>query len=177
MQHGMDYHGTKVWTGAETKQVWHTTLWLPGLRPDDKKWQPVPMPQVPLQSPTDLAALGDGRFLIGDKEKLLLVAPADNGHKVENWFRAWGDGPDQHFGDHLRFAVDGASLLVSDTDRHRVIWLDWTTWQVLAQFGETDTPGDHAWRLNAPAQASLRGTRAIVADAGNQRLAKCVLLP
>ena len=75
----------------------------------------------------------------------------------------------------MRFAVSGRWMLVADTDRHRVVWLDWTSSEVLGQLGETDVPGDDAGRLCAPVQVALQGTRALVADTGNQRVLKVSL--
>jgi hypothetical protein len=48
---------------------------------------------------------------------------------------------------------------------------------VIGQSGETDTPGDDAQHLNLPSQVALRGARAVVADAENQRILKLVLRP
>jgi hypothetical protein len=77
----------------------------------------------------------------------------------------------------LHLAAYGSWLLVSDTDRHRVLWLDWQQRTVLAQFGETDTAGDDPTHLKGPTLVALATTRAVVADAGNQRVLKLDLRP
>ncbi|MDQ3816009.1 MAG: hypothetical protein M3347_19035 [Armatimonadota bacterium] len=69
----------------------------------------------------------------------------------------------------------GRVNLSSDTARHRVLWLDWTTRQLLAQFGETDRASDDATHLSAPGEVAVQGTRAGVADSGNQRVMKLEL--
>ena len=62
-------------------------------------------------------------------------------------------------------------------ERHRLLWVDWARREVLAQLGETDESGDDSRHLARPTLVSLRGTRAVVADSGNQRVLKLVLEP
>jgi hypothetical protein len=92
------------------------------------------------------------------------------------WER-WGDGSGQRFGSTLRFAVHGPWMLIADTERHRLLWADWAERRVLAQLGETDRSGADARHLDSPTFVSLWGTRAVVADAGNQRIVKLTLHP
>lgn len=162
---------------TEAKQIWKTRLWLPDMRPDPKGWQPIRIEGEPLLAPTDLVALADGRLLLADEGRILLLMPKGNALQVVQRFDRWGEGAGERFGKQLRIAVDGPWLLVSDTQRHRIIWLDWTEWKVLAMFGRTDEAGDDPWHLNEPTLVAIRGTKAIVADSGNQRLLRLRLAP
>jgi hypothetical protein len=164
-------------TDAATRQLWRADFWLPELRPTSDKWQPVRIEGDALRAPTDVAALTDGRLLLADEGRILLLEPKGDGYAAARSWDHWGDAPDARLGKRLRFAVDGAWMLVSDTERHRVLWLDWTEWKVLGQAGETDKAGGDAAHLSAPTFAALRGTRALVADAGNQRILKLELAP
>jgi len=164
-------------TDGATKRIWHRDLWLPTLKPSGKPWQAVKLGGVSLAAPTDVAALADGRLLVADGGALLMLQPEGDAHRlVWRWDR-WGEGADERFGPRLRFALDGASLLVADTARHRVVWADWQSRRVLGQFGETDASGSDASHVAEPSFVSLRGTRAVVADAGNQRVLKLELRP
>lgn len=164
-------------TDAVTKQIWRTDFSLPELKPNGDKWQPVRIDGDELRDPTDIVALTDGRLLVADAGRVLLLEPQGEGYRVAWWFERWGDAADQHFGKRLRLAADGAWMLVSDTSRHRAIWLDWAERRVIGQFGQTDKPGDDAQHLDSPSQVALRGARAVVADAHNQRILKLVLTP
>lgn len=130
-----------------------------------------------LQSPTEIAALTDGRLLLADQGRILLLTSDGEKYRLHSQFSSWSDRPEQHFGQRLRLAVHGPWSLVSDTDRHRVVWLDWTRWRFLAQFGETDEAGDDSRHVSGPTFVALRGTRAVVADTGNQRVLKLLLTP
>jgi len=170
-------NGAVFVTDAETKQIWRTDIWLPDLRPDNTKWRAVNTGEVALQSPTDTIALTDGRLLVADEGRIRLLEPPGQGYRQASCFERWGDDAAERFGKRIRLAADGVWLLVSDTDRHRVVWLDWTAWEMLGQLGETDVPGDDARHPHAPTLVALRGTRAVVADAGNQWVLKLSLEP
>ena len=163
-------------TGEGDKRIWRTDLWVGNLRPDESKWAPVAV-DPPLVAPTDIVALLDGRLLVADEKRLVLLKPQDKGYKMAWELRGWGDGPDQAFGSRLRIAADAAWVLVSDADRHRLVWLDWTRRRFIAQLGETDRAGNSPQQLASPTFVSVRGTRAVVADAGNQRILKLELVP
>jgi hypothetical protein len=111
---------------------------------------------------------------------VLLLKPQGSGAALAyaaEWSWDNADGPGGALGAHVRLAGYGAWLLVSDTDRHRVLWLDWQQRALLGQFGETDTPGDDPAHLDRPTFVALQGTRAVIADSGNQRLLKVELRP
>lgn len=164
-------------TDAESKRIWRTRFDLASLRPAMAGWQPVEVRGVTLDAPTDIAAFTDGRLLVADEGRLLLLTPDGDAFRPERIFDRWGEGSKERFGKRLRFALDGAWLLVSDTDRHRLVWFDWTRGEVLGIFGSTDQAGDDLWHLDTPTLVALRGTRAVVADSDNQRLLKLRLLP
>ena len=106
-----------------------------------------------------------------------MLAPRGMALGLEWQWERWGDAPGERFGKRLRFAVDGRWMLIADTERHRVLWADWLERRILAQLGETDRAGDDARHLSRPTFVGLRGTRAVVADAGNQRVLKLTLNP
>ena len=106
-----------------------------------------------------------------------LIEPDGDAYKTAWTIDRWGGAPDQHFGKHIRMAIDGPWAIVSDTDRHRVLWFDWTRRKLLAQFSETDKPGADAAHLSAPTLVSISGARAVVADSANQRVLKLRLIP
>ncbi|MFN3422693.1 MAG: hypothetical protein ACK40X_13325 [Armatimonadota bacterium] len=107
---------------------------------------------------------------MADEGRLLLLEPDGDAFRLAKVLDHLG------LGKRVRFALDGAWLLVSDTDRHRLIWLDWTEWKILGFFGETDKPGDDLWHLREPTLVALWGNRAVVADSSNQRIVKLQLL-
>ena len=158
-------------TDASTGQIWRTDFWLSELRPSGH-WQPVKVNGIQLKSPTDIVALTDGRLFVADEGRILLMRQEGDAYRVEKEFVGWGEKGEQHFGKRLRMAVDGSWMLVSDTERHRVVWMDWQEWRFIAQFGETDKRGDDALHLCEPTFVALKGTRAVVADSGNQRVLK-----
>lgn len=164
-------------TDAATGQIWRTDFWLPDLRPSSEHWKPITVEGVSLKSPTDVVALTDGRLLVADEGRILLLARDGDAYRPVREFVSYGADDSQRFGRRLRISVDGDWMLISDTDRHRLIWLDWDDWKFIAQFGVTDKAGDDATHLNEPTFVSLKGVRAIVADSGNQRLLKLLLHP
>ncbi len=164
-------------TDAATKQIWRRDLSLPNLHPAGKPWEPVRIEGYELRLPTDVAALADGRLLVGDEGRIVMLAPRGGALGLEWQWERWGDAPGERFGKRLRFAVDGRWMLIADTERHRVLWADWLERRILAQLGDTDHAGDDARHLSRPTFVALRGTRAVVADAGNQRVLKLTLNP
>ena len=169
--------GTLFVTDAATRQLWRTVLWLGNLTPDERRWQKVEIEGAELRSPTDVAALLDGRLIVADGGRLLGLRPSGEGYAADWELSAWGPGPADRFGPRLRMSLDGPWLVVSDTARHRLLWFEWQTRRLIAQFGETDRPGADAAHLDSPAQVCLRGTRAVVADSGNQRILEVRLRP
>lgn len=171
-----DPNATVFVTDAESRQIWQAPFWLPELKPAQDRWEPLPLAAA-LLAPTDVAALTDGDLLVADRGRVLLLAPQDGAYRVKNSWDRIGDGPQGALGAHLRMAVDGSWALLSDSDRHRIVLLDWTRWRPVAQWGETDVPGDDLHHLSCPQQVALRLPRAVVADAGNQRVVKLTVAP
>jgi len=157
--------GTVYVTDAVTKKLWRNTVSIGNFHMDNAKWAPLAV-EGGLTAPTDVAALLDGRLLVADAGRILVLEPKGESLSVQRTIEG--------FGTHVRFAVDGAWMLVSDTDRHRVVWLDWTRGEVLGQFGGLGSGPQQLW---SPTFVALRGTRAVVADAGNQRVLKVLLEP
>lgn len=158
------------------KAIWQTTLWVPQLSLTGPR-RPIQIKGAALRDPTDLAALTDGRLLVADAGRVLMLKPDGEAHALVWELAAWGKGADQHFGASIRMAVDGRWMLVADTARHRLIWLDWPRRRVLAVFGRPDHAGAALHQLSRPTYVSLAAPRAVVADAGNQRILKLVLAP
>ncbi len=164
-------------TDSDSKQIWKAKFILPRQPKEvvDYKWEPVPVKGRKLKQPTDVFGLTDGRIIVGDEGRILVFKPDREEYIVSDEFSG-GDAPEMKLGKSLRFAIDGQWLLLSDTERHRVLWVRWTDWQVLSVFGKTDVPGNGPDRLNCPTLVALRGTKGLVVDAGNQRILKVILI-
>ena len=125
-------------------------------------------PAAPVKAWTSLAM----------KEPDTLLGAAD-GHVVEmtrdgnDWKEARRWRAD--FGAAIWFAADAGRLWVADRDRHRIVVLDLATEKPLAVFGTPDKPGADLAALSGPTAIAARGERAVVYDAGNQRLVRLSL--
>jgi len=159
-------------TDADTKSLWRTSFHLPNLAPRDDAWKQVQIVDGPLTDPTDVAALTDGRLIVADAGRILLLEPDGDGFATQWSLDRWGDDAERRLGAKLRLAADSPWMLVSDVQRHRVLWFDWSDRRLLAQLDTTDQPGSNAKRFDMPTLVSLCGTRAVVADSGNQRVVK-----
>ncbi|MBN2449149.1 MAG: hypothetical protein JXR77_02100 [Lentisphaeria bacterium] len=166
---------TLLVTDTATAGIWRTSLWLPTLEPSEKGWEQLPLEGCRLQRPTDLVAFTDGSLMVADSGRIVLLQERAQGYALaEEWSR-WGDAPAEQFGENLRLCVDADRLLVADTDRHRLLWFAWPSRRLEAQFGETDQPDTDPQHLDHPTFVCLRGSRAVVADTGNQRILKLQL--
>lgn len=165
---------------ADTKKVWQTQLWCPELQPDNAQWKPLPCADAAaeklLETATDLAALSNSALLAAVDGAVLMLELGDEGCRVRWQFHSWGEGPDQRFGRHLRLCADRTRMLVADTDRHRALLFDWRERRLLAQVGVADQPGSDLRHLDLPTLVALSGTRAVIADQGNQRVVKVLVL-
>lgn len=157
------------------KGLYRAPIFLPDMRVDPARIEAVAMGQI-LRTPTDVVPLADGRLLLADEGRVLLLKPRDQGFGIE-WEWDNKDGAGGVLGKTVRMAAHGDWLLVSDTERHRVLWVDWQQRKVLAQFGETDKAGDDTRHLNGPTFVALQATRGVIADAGNQRILRVELRP
>ncbi|HUU70270.1 MAG TPA: hypothetical protein VM186_12150 [Planctomycetota bacterium] len=133
--------------------------------------------QNTLKAPGDLAAWTQGRIAVADGNAIVMIEPAGDACK-ESWrLSSWGGKPDEHFGDELHIAITGDYLLVSDTQRHRVLLFNLPDRKLLAQTGQTDAPGTSVGAFDQPAQLAANGLRVAVFDRGNQRIVKCDIKP
>lgn len=177
----LDGNGHLFVSDADGGKIWQTTIWRPGLNPDNKQWKPLayanPAAEKQIVHPTDLAWLTDGTLLVAVSRGIVLLKPTDAGYVVAWRFDHWGAASDAHFGRRLRLSLFGNRLLVADTDRHRVLLFDFRTRSLLAQTGKTDEPGNDLQHLRFPTLTSLVSHRAVVADTGNQRIVKLVVKP
>lgn len=164
-------------TDGETRAIWENVAWLPQPAPDPARWTRVTLaPGVELQDPGDIVALEEGRLLLADAGSVLLLAPGAQGYTVGWRLQSWGDQPEERFGSRLRLAVSGDRLLISDTDRHRLLWFELATRRFRAQLGSADHAGSDWYHLDTPGPVAVEGGRAILADLGNERLLKLELL-
>ncbi len=171
-------HGPLFVTDSVSKQILRAPFDPDSLSiPAGTAWQPIKIDGTPLAAPGDIIALTDGRLIVADAGTILFLEPKADTYHVSTRFIRWGDNDADHFGARLRLAADGALLAVADTDRQRVVCFDLTesTPGLLTQFGQTDTPGDDFSHLHDPRQIAIKADRAIVADAGNQRVIKLVI--
>ncbi len=132
--------------------------------------------------PFQMTAPGGKLTSLTMKDERTLFAAVD-GHVVEmqragaGWkesrrWSSWGGGSDEHFGRSIMLAGEAGYLLVSDTERHRVLLFDTGSGKPRGQVGATDAAGTTLDALNGPRLVALCGNRAVVHDAGNQRLIK-----
>ncbi len=167
-----------VWgyaSDAATHRLWRARMYLLDWVPQGDSWKPLTIDGDAPANPGDVAVLPDGGLVVADGDAVVWLQPAGQAWHVARRLTAWGDAPDQHFGAHLRLAADGNNLLVSDTDRQRVVLLDATTGRPTWRYGSTDVAGAGDGQLNAPGAVAIAGNRAIVADTGNQRVVKFTL--
>lgn len=117
-----------------------------------------------MKNPDTLLAAGDGQ--------VIEFARQGRDWKEQRRWNAWGE---DHFGGQVTLCADDGRLWVSDAQRHRVLVFDLRDGRRLAAFGQTDRPGDDLAALNHPGRLTARGLRAVIHDAGNQRLVKLTL--
>lgn len=125
-----------------------------------------------VKSWTSLAADPQGRLLAAADGSVIVLARDGAGWKEERRWNSWGAGPAERFGQAIWIQVDGARLWVSDRDRHRVLCFDAKGGALVASFGSVDGKGDDLVHLDGPQSIAACGDRAVVHDAGNQRLIK-----
>ena len=107
---------------------------------------------------------------------MTFLREAEGNHKFIARLDKWGDAPDQSFGKEIHIAAAGPHLVISDTERHRVLWFDAENRQFKGQLGNTDTPGASlGLLLDRPQCLGIHGNHLAVYDSGNQRIVKAVL--
>jgi hypothetical protein len=118
-------------------------------------------------------AMKDGATLLAAADGAVIEMAAEgNDWKETRRWASWGAGPAEKFGARIWIAADAGMLWVADAERHRVLSFDLKTGKPVASFGAADKAGDDLASLNLPQTIAARGRRAVVHDAGNQRLVK-----
>ncbi len=120
-----------------------------------------------MKSPATLLAAADGQVIEFERDGL-------NWRETKRW-SSWGDAPADSFGKTIYLCAADGQLWVSDTDRQRVLCFNLADGALLGQFGQTDTAGTSQQQLSGPEVVAASGQRAVVYDAGNQRLIKLSL--
>lgn len=159
-------------TEGETKKIWRSKmeqrLWAPR-----KEWKALTAETI--TEPGDIAVLADGTLVVVDGGSIVKLEVSGDSLKEKLRLSQWGDSLDKKFGARLRMSADGGLILVSDTDRHRVVLVDAATLKPCAQFGVTDKAGTSENQFDSPGSVDLAGKRAIIADVNNQRIIKLLL--
>lgn len=132
-------------------------------------------PAVAAREWAALARVSDGALLGAADGAVVEFAPEGPSWKETRRWNSWGSGPDERFGPRIRIAADDGRLWVADTERHRVLCFDLATRRPLASFGRTDAAGTDLGSLSSPGVIAARARRAVVHDAGNQRLVRLEL--
>ena len=165
--------GAAYASDRQTKTIWRTRTGGTARMPLADSWQAMTLAE-PLEAPGEIVALANGDLAVVDGAAVVMLKP-DGGRlsRVER-FAACGTRPDDCFGPGLHLAGNGEYLVVADTSRHRLVWLD-ARGHGLGQFGETDVPGDDLAHTRAPTCVAVCEDRLAVYDSGNQRLLKLLL--
>lgn len=124
---------------------------------------------------TSLALKDEGTLLGASGGAVVEMARDGQDWKETRRWSSWGPAPAEKFGGRVFIAADEGRLWASDAERHRVLCFDLGTGKPLASFGSVDKPGSDLASLDRPQAIAARGRRAVVYDAGNQRLVKLSL--
>lgn len=125
---------------------------------------------------TELTSLvmGDGKILLAAIDgQIVELEPAGSDWKEKRRWNSWGSKPEESFGASIRIAYDRGRLLVSDQERNRVLWFASSGGKPKTVFGAA--AGNDLRSLDHPGLVAICGDRAVVHDAGNQRLVKLVI--
>jgi len=141
--------------------------------------------QVELQTATPIQAL---TTLVATAKDTLLAAadgfviefaqgPGNAWKETRRW-NTWGENKDR-FGAKIFAAYSKGKLWITDSDNHRALCFNLAAgapaW--LGTFGTAGQAGDDFTKLNQPAALAVNGVRAVIFDAGNQRLVRLELEP
>lgn len=128
---------------------------------------------APVKALTGLARRNDTTLLaVVDGQIATLAKDGDAWRETPPRWGSWGGGSAEKFGAEIHLACDGARLIVTDSARHRVLLFAPEGGRPLAQVGTTDQPGAGLAELDRPTLVDILGERAVVYDAGNQRILK-----
>lgn len=154
---------------GQNNKIWRSTMdprtWAPR-----KQWEELLAESI--TAPGDIAVLDDGSLIVVDNNSIVQLELAGNKLTEKKRLTSWGKKSNQKFGKNLRMAADRKFILVSDTDRQRVLLIDIESFKPIAQVGTTDQAGSGRNQFNSPGSVALSGSRAIVADVNNQRVIK-----
>lgn len=125
---------------------------------------------TPITAWTTLAMRGPDT-LLGAGDGCVVEFARDGQHWKET--RRWNTVGDDAFGKTIYISADKDRLWITDRERHRVLVV--ADGKLLAAFGTRDTAGTSLTTLANPEMITARNDRAVVYDAGNQRLVKLVL--
>lgn len=125
----------------------------------------------PVKEWTSLA-MADGRLLAAaDGQVLVFERDGDNWKEARRW-NSWGGAPEQKFGARIHLGGDGRTVVVADRERHRVLGFPAAGGAPAWSFGTLDRAGTDLTSVDRPETVTIRNDRAVVYDAGNQRLLK-----
>ena len=130
---------------------------------------------LPLKAITSLASLGADTLLAAADGQVVEFARESGVWRETLRWRQWGEGDDAHFGGAIYLAATEGRLWVADTERQRVLCFDAATRKPVATFGVPDQAGGDLSGLSRPQVLAANGRRAVVYDAGNQRLVRLEL--
>ncbi|MEI7730485.1 MAG: hypothetical protein WCO56_12990 [Verrucomicrobiota bacterium] len=123
----------------------------------------------PIKSLASLAMKDANTLLIAADGSVIELALSGNSWKES---RRWSQWAGDHFGAEICLACDAGRLWIADTQRQRVLVFDAASGNLLAGCGLVDKPGADLRQFDAPRTIAARNHRAVVYDAGNQRLVK-----
>ena len=131
---------------------------------------------TPVKEWTTLAFKEQGQSgpgtLLGAADGAVIEFSADgNDWKETRRWSEWETNAAGRFGGKIYISLDAGSLWVSDSDRQRVLVFNaGAAGKPIASFGTDDKAGSDSGSICNPQMIAARGGRAVVHDAGNQRL-------
>lgn len=161
-------------TDAESRALWSCPVSPSEFLPKEDGWTRVAIEGAELSDPTDVALCEDGSIVVADAGRVWQLERNGASWNVRRRYEGPSGDP---LGEHLRLAIDGPWMVLSDARRHRLLWIDLAAWKVLGQWGATDRAGDAADLLDHPTLVAIAGRRVVVADLGNQRVVQLELEP
>ncbi|MGE9297281.1 MAG: hypothetical protein ACQKBV_13445 [Puniceicoccales bacterium] len=132
----------------------------------------------PISNLTSIAAADDVLWVAADGAVIQFNRNDQRWQEAQRW-NGWRNDDFGKFGSRLFLSASDGRVWVSDTDRNRILVLDTATGKLtpLSGAGETDTVGDAFGLFDGPEVIAANGTRAVVYDAGNERIVKLELVP
>ncbi len=134
--------------------------------------EPRPIQLPGLKNCTSLA-FAEGELYAASDGYVVKFSRAQDGTWKESlhWNKCHGTSPTS-LGPQTFIHSDGTHLAIADTNRHRVLLVNPTNQQCVAQFGQADHAGSALDQLNAPTHCAIQGNRVVVYDSLNQRIVR-----